>query len=185
MSKYYDISGLLSHNKIMNFIIGQRGGGKTFSAKKWCINDFLKRGNEFVWVRRYKTEIKNLKQNFWNDIIHEGLFPNTEFSIKGNNLFINNKLCGYLVALSSYQNIKSSSFPKVTKIIFDEFVPENGRYLPGVNNEVEVFLNLMDTIIRDRANCRAVLIANNIQITNKYFEFFKIRGKFVGDAVAF
>lgn len=176
MSKYYDISGLLSHNKIMNFIIGQRGGGKTFSAKKWCINDFLKRGNEFVWVRRYKTEIKNLKQNFWNDIIHEGLFPNTEFSIKGNNLFINNKLCGYLVALSSYQNIKSSSFPKVTKIIFDEFVPENGRYLPGVNNEVEVFLNLMDTIIRDRANCRAVLIANNIQITNKYFEFFKIRG---------
>ena len=92
MTKYYDISTLLSYNKILNFVIGQRGGGKTFNAKKWCINDFLKRGNEFVWVRRYKTEIKGLKQNFFNDIISTGIFPNVEFSIKGNHLFINNKL---------------------------------------------------------------------------------------------
>ena len=51
MSKYYDISTLLSYNKILNFIIGQRGGGKTFGAKKWCINDFLKKENQFIWVR--------------------------------------------------------------------------------------------------------------------------------------
>ena len=63
MNKYYDISDLLSYNKILNFVIGQRGGGKTFCAKKWCINDFIKSGgkNQFVWVRRYKTEMKKLK----------------------------------------------------------------------------------------------------------------------------
>jgi hypothetical protein len=174
MNKYYDISSLLSYNKILNFVIGQRGGGKTFNAKKWCINDFLKRGNEFVWVRRYKTEIKGLKQNFFNDIISVGLFPDVEFSIKGNNLFINNKLAGYLVALSSFQNMKSSSFPKVTKIIYDEFIPETGRYLDKVD-ETEAFFNLMDTIIRDRDNCRAVLIANNIQCTNRYFDYLDIK----------
>lgn len=175
MSKYYDISELLSYNKILNFIIGQRGGGKTFNAKKWCINDFLKKENEFIWVRRYKTEIKQLKRNFWDDIIGANLFPSVEFSIRGDLLFINNKKCGYLVALSSFQNIKSSSFPKVTKIIYDEFVPENGQYIPG-GNEPEKFLNLMDTVIRDRDNCRAVLIANNIQVTNAYFSYFGISG---------
>ena len=174
-NKYYDLSPLLSYNRILNFVIGQRGGGKTFSAKKWAINDFLKNEREFVWVRRYKTELKRLKNNFWDDIIASGLYPDVEFSVKGNNLYINNKRCGYLIALSTSAQEKSSSYPQVNKIIFDEFMVDKGqiRYL---SDEVNTFLNLMDTVIRDRDNCRALLIANNIQITNPYFDFFKIRG---------
>lgn len=175
MNKYYNLSDLLSYNRILNFVIGQRGGGKTFSAKKWCINDFLKNGKEFVWVRRYKTELKRLKNNFWNDIISSGIYPEVEFSVKGQNLYINNKLCGYLIALSTSAQEKSSSYPNVNKIIFDEFMVDKGqiRYLP---DEVDTFLNLMDTVIRDRDDCRALLIANNIQVTNPYFDYFKIRG---------
>lgn len=175
MSKYYDISTILSYNKILNFIIGQRGGGKTFGAKKWAINDFLKKGNEFIWIRHFKTEIKQLRRNFFDDIIHSGLYPDVEFSIKGDKLYINNQLCGYLVALTTSNQLKSSSFPKVNKIIFDEFIFEKGHnHYKG--DEVNDFVNLMDTVIRDRDNCRAVLIANNVQTTNPYFTYFKIRG---------
>lgn len=175
MSKYYDISTILSYNKILNFIIGQRGGGKTFGAKKWAINDFLKRGNEFIWIRHFKQEIKQLKRNFWDDIIHSGLYPDVEFSISGDKLYINNKLCGYLIALSTSNQLKSSSYPKVNKIIFDEFIFEKGHnHYRG--DEVNDFVNLLDTIIRDRDNCRAVLIANNVQTTNPYFHYFNIRG---------
>ena len=175
MSKYYDISTILSYNKILNFIIGQRGGGKTFGAKKWAINDFLKKGNEFIWIRHFKTEIKQLRRNFFDDIIHSGLFPDVEFAIKGDKLYINNQLCGYLVALTTSNQLKSSSFPKVNKIIFDEFIFEKGHnHYKG--DEVNDFVNLMDTVIRDRDNCRAVLIANNVQTTNPYFTYFKIRG---------
>ena len=175
MPKYYDISTILSYNKILNFIIGQRGGGKTFGAKKWVINDFLKKGNEFIWIRHFKQEIKQLKRNFWDDIIHSGLYPDVEFSISGDKLYINNKLCGYLIALSTSNQLKSSSFPKVTKIIFDEFIFEKGHnHYRG--DEVNDFVNLLDTIIRDRDNCRAVLIANNVQTTNPYFHYFNIRG---------
>lgn len=186
MSKYYDISTILSYNKILNFIIGQRGGGKTFGAKKWAINDFLKKGNEFIWVRHFKQEIKQLKQNFWDDIIHSGLYPDVEFSISGDKLYINNKLCGYLIALSTSNQLKSSSFPKVNKIIFDEFIFEKGHnHYRG--DEVNDFVNLLDTIIRDRDNCRAVLIANNVQTTNPYFHYFNIKGdqtkRFVFDHV--
>ena len=177
MNKYYDVSDLLSYNKILNFVIGQRGGGKTFSAKKWCVNDFIKSGgkNQFVWVRRYKTEMKKLKTSFWDDIISTGIFKDVEFSVNGDKLMINGEVSGYLVPLSTSQQMKSSSYPNVTKIIYDEFVIEKSslRYL---SNEVESFLSLMDTIIRDRDNCRAVLIANNIQVTNPYFDYFKIRG---------
>ena len=175
MSKYYDISTLLSYNKILNFIIGQRGGGKTFGAKKWCINDFIKKGNQFIWIRHFKQEIKQLKQNFWNDIIHSGLYPDVEFSIKGDKLFINNKICGYLIALSTSNQMKSSSFPNVNKIIFDEFIFEKGHnHYRG--DEVNDFVNFMDTVIRDRDNCRAILIANNVQTTNPYFHYFGVRG---------
>lgn len=175
MSKYYDISTILSYNKILNFIIGQRGGGKTFGAKKWAINDFLKKGNEFIWIRHFKQEIKQLKRNFWDDIIHSGLYPDVEFSISGDKLYINNKLCGYLIALSTSNQLKSSSYPKVNKIIFDEFIFEKGHnHYRG--DEVNDFVNLLDTIIRDRDNCRAVLIANNVQTTNPYFHYFNIRG---------
>ena len=124
MSKYYDMSDLLSYNKILNFIIGQRGGGKTFGAKRWCINDFLKREKEFIWVRRFQTEIKPLKRNFWDDIIASGLYPEVEFAIKGDRLFINNKCCGYLVPLSGYQKVKSSSsfFPRLCRSLKSTFI---------------------------------------------------------------
>ena len=67
MSKYYDISTLLSYNKILNFIIGQRGGGKTFGAKKWCINDFLKKENQFyefsVNLEKYYLQLVEISVN--------------------------------------------------------------------------------------------------------------------------
>ena len=44
---------------MFNFIIGERGVGKTYGAIKFCINDYLKNGNQFVYVRRFKTEIES------------------------------------------------------------------------------------------------------------------------------
>ena len=51
---YYDFSKLVSYNALLSFVIGERGVGKTFGAKKFVINDFLKNGNQFVYLRRYK-----------------------------------------------------------------------------------------------------------------------------------
>ena len=59
-SIFYDIAGLLSQRCIFNFVIGNRGGGKTFGSKKLVINRFKKSKHQFVWVRRYQTEIDTL-----------------------------------------------------------------------------------------------------------------------------
>ena len=56
-SIYYDISDTLTHNALYNFIIGERGCGKTYSSKKFAIRRFLKTGEQFIYLRRYKSEL--------------------------------------------------------------------------------------------------------------------------------
>ena len=47
----------------------------------------------------------------------------------------------------------------------------NIRYLP---KEVNTFLNLFDTVNRNRKDCRALLIGNNMSVVKPYFEYFHI-----------
>lgn len=40
---YWNPNKTLSYNKLFNFIVGSRGGGKSFGAKDLCIRRFLKK----------------------------------------------------------------------------------------------------------------------------------------------
>ena len=125
-----------------------------------------------MWVRRYKTELKSL-QSFYDDIVSESLFDSHSFEVKGRKAYIDGQIAGHFVALSVSSNEKSVPYPNVDKIIFDEFMIEKGniRYLP---TEVHTFLNLFDTVNRNRWDCRALLIGNNMSVVNPYFEYFDI-----------
>lgn len=166
---YYSISDLLSHNALFSFVIGERGTGKTFQFKEWAIRDFIKNGNQFVYVRRYKTELKDIG-NFFDDITFK--FPNHKFEVKGGKFYLDDKICGFYMSLSTAITKKSVAFPKVTKIGFDEFILEKStiHYLP---NEINAFLGLYETIARDR-DVRCVFMANSVTILNPYFLFFNI-----------
>lgn len=168
-SIFYNYNRVRSYNALFNFIISNRGGGKTYGSKKMCINNFLKRGEQFIYVRRYKAEIKEVKDNFFSDIAQE--FPNHELISNGTKLYIDGKIAGYLIPLSVSQKYKSSAYPLVTTIVFDEFIIDKGhiRYL---NNEVEVFLDLFETVARKRDNVRAFFLANNVTLINPYFTYF-------------
>lgn len=168
---WYDNSRLLSYNKILNFIISNRGDGKTYNAKDWCIRDFKKNKKQFVWVRRYKEELKK-KGKFFDDIKEK--YPNDKLEVKGYTALINDEIAGYFIPLSTSKIEKSTSYPNVNKIIFDEFIIDKGvmHYLP---NEVELFLDLVETIQRIRDDVRVELIANNVTVVNPYFMFFKLK----------
>lgn len=172
-SIYYDIAGLLSQQCVFNFVIGNRGGGKTFGAKKLCINRFKKDGSQFVWIRRYKTEIDTL-QDFWADI--RAHFPNDDLRQEKNRLYINGEVAGYLIGLSTSMQLKSVAYPLVKTVIFDEFIIDKGR-LNYLKNEVHIFLELFETIARMRDNVTAVFLGNAISIVNPYFVYFKITPK--------
>lgn len=167
---YWDINKSISRNCLFNFIVGNRGAGKTFGAKKFVISRFIKTQEQFIYIRRYKTELKKIKQ-FFADI--QSFFPTHTFNVKGSTFFIDGEPAGYAMALSNSKIEKSTSYPNVSTIIFDEFILDKGyhHYLP---DEVTYFLEAYETIARTRDNVRVYFLSNALTITNPYFLYFKI-----------
>ena len=182
VSMFYDKQGVLSHNCFLNFILSNRGGGKTFEYTEWSIDDFKKTGAQTVWVRRRANQLRGdgdapgiLDDNaFFSAVIKENKYPNDKLEVKGNIGYVNDEPAVHFVALStSRRKLKSVNLPKVNKIIFDEFIEDDG-YL---KNEVEIFLDLIESVARLRDNVRVVLLANSITIVNPYFLYFDIKPK--------
>ena len=182
ITKYYSFDYILSHNAVYNFVVGARGLGKTYGAKRKAIKAFLKRGDQFVYTRRYKDDLKG-RWSFFADIEHE--FPEWEFRVNGliaecapsatrGQKKRDWKTMGYFVALSQAQTFKSVSFPKVTLVIFDEFIIEKGamHYLP---REAKAFNDLFSTIDRYQERTRVLFLANTVSIMNPYFLEYGIR----------
>ena len=180
--KWHDKGQLLSFKAFLNLLIGNRGSGKTYGFKTWSIDDYLRKGVQFVWVRRYGTEIELMKKSFFDDIASK--YPSHNFKIKGSKkmgkFYMNGKVIGFYIALSTSSIAKSSSFPLVDKIIFDEFLIM-GKTYKYLEDEVVLLLELIETIFRNRekdpnaVKPRGVyLLGNNITLANPYFLYFNI-----------
>ena len=171
---YYDFSKIFSYNAVYNLIVGARGVGKTYGVKLIGINNYLNKGEEWIYVRRYQTEL-GTKSTFFDDI--KEIFPHLGFRVNGNLMQLTHEpdeekprweTFGYFRVLSKSNTQKSASYPKVTMIVFDEFIIEKGhvRYL---NNEVHVFNNFYLTVDRYQDRTRVFMLANSISIVNPYF----------------
>ena len=186
-SIFWDIGRTLTHNALINFIVGNRGGGKSYGAKRRAVQNFITRGEQFGYVRRYRDDLKKPLEQFFKDIAWE--FPEYECKVEGEKVYIrirseNSKekwtekdIAGYGFSLSTANNKKSMSYPNVTMLIFDEFLLEEGnqRYLP---NEVEKLLNLYETVARPGSGHARVslwLLGNAISVTNPYFLYFDLK----------
>lgn len=182
---YYDYAKLLSYNGTYNFLVGGRGLGKTFGAKKKAIKDALTKGEQFVLLRRYKTELATARNSFFADIQVAGLFPDYDFKTMG--MFalaapVSTRdekkrqwvTIGFFCALSLGLTYKGSSFPNVKTIIFDEFLIETGsfHYLP---DESKAFNDFYSTVDRWQDKTRVFFLANSVSIMNPYFLAYEIR----------
>lgn len=171
-SIYWDINKCLSYDALFNVIIGNRGAGKTFGATVYVIKRFLKNGDQFFYVRRYKKELKK-NAMFFNAIIAENMFPDHTFEVKNDEYYIDGKLAGYSMCVSTAKIGKGVTYPKVKTIIYDEFIIEKGvyHYLP---DEVVCFLNLYESIARTR-DVRVFLLSNAVTMTNPYCLFWDLK----------
>lgn len=183
---YYTFDKLLSYNGTYNYCVGGRGMGKTYGAKKKVLKDAIKTsiqtGDQFIYLRRYKTELTMSRSTFFADIEHE--FPEYDFKVFGFEAKAapaetrNEKkrewfTIGYFIPLVVSQNYKSVNFPRVKTIIFDEFIIEKGalRYLP---DETTVFNNFYSTVDRYKDKTRVFFLANSAAMTNPYFIEYQI-----------
>ena len=180
---WIDLSKIISYNALLNFIVAERGVGKTFGATQFVTKQFINKKDEFVYIRRYKSELQKAIPRFFEALVLEGKFPEHSFSRKGMNLYIDDQLAGYGVTLSTAQQLKSTNFSKVKWIIFDEVFLEDGQghYL---KNEVEIFLGLLETISRMK-NVRVLLLANATNSANPYFLYFNLHLPYNNEIITF
>lgn len=170
-SLYWSPNPLFSHNRILNFVIGERGFGKTYGSIRYCIKRFIKYGEQFIYSKRYKTDLKN-NADFFNEIQHD--FPEHELYVRNSDLIIDGKVAGWIIPLSSWQSIKSRNFSKVGTIIYDEFMLEKSSKQTYLPEEPKALLNFMDSVFRNRENVRCICLSNAVSITNPFFIYFKI-----------
>jgi hypothetical protein len=181
---YWNAHKILTFNAMFMFIIGGRGLGKTYDAKKRCIKHAIKTGGRFIYLRRYMSEFET-KETFFGDVSHE--FEGLEFTVKGMTGYYRYALEGdsedgglawtpicEFMSLSTAYTKKSGNYKDVFNIIFDEFIIEQGN-IQYLKNEVRRFLDFYNTVDRFDDRVRVFFLANPISIVNPYFIYFKLR----------
>lgn len=179
MSIYYNFDKLFSYNFLIALVIGERGVGKTFNAKVAVMKKFLKSGEQFIYLRRYKTELDSALATFWSDLQSNGYFEDHELKVKKSKMltqFIcDGKVCGYAVPLSTANILKSTAFPNVKTIIFDEFILDtaSGTY-KYMKNEPQMLLDVIETVGRLR-DIQVLMLGNYINFFGcPYVAYFNL-----------
>lgn len=164
---YYEIDRTLSYGALFNLVNGGRGIGKSYGWKKKAIRDFLKYGKQFGYIRRYQSEIETVQESLFNDIMKNDEFPGHLIKYEKGVWTVDDEEAGYPFALTATKDYKSSSFPNVYNLLFDEYIIEKGRsgYL---KNEPNKLLDLYETIARSREGVILFMFANAITMNNPY-----------------
>lgn len=182
--KFYDIHKLIETNAQYCIAIGERSNGKSYSALCYALEKLKTTGEKFAYIRRYKEDIRGkrgetifagvnsngvVSQNFPD---YDGIYyRNSRFylgvmDVDSGKVIRTDEPVGYLFSLSDVEHDKSTSYPDVTTIIFDEFTTRN-IYL---KDEFVLFMNVVSTIIRHRDNVKILMLGNTVDSYCPYFE---------------
>lgn len=180
--RYYNAKKTISYNAPITMIITARSRGKTYGFTLEAVRDYIERGGfEFVYVRRYESELKASAPKIFDDLVEHGEFPGWEFRADSSAGYIRKtgtkewRVICHMIALSKQATYKGVAFPRVRKIIFDEFIREL-KTPPGyLRDDVGAFLNLYKTVSRDRDNVRAILLANACDLTAPMLQFAGVK----------
>ena len=138
--------------------VGGRGLGKTYGAKKHVIKRFLRYGEQFTYLRRYKTEL-GAKTSFFADVAEE--FPEESFRVDGMRAQVLDKkvskgdkevwlTMGYFIDLSNAQSKKSVAYPDVSSALLRHAYQKIAQFDSW--NDCMQYVN---TIIKSRSEDRA------------------------------
>lgn len=178
---WFSYHKVLSYNAFINIIIGERGVGKTFGFKEYAINHYKKYKKQFVYIRRYESDLKESVGNnedlkFFEQV--KKLYLNDTFQIKKSKkiikLLMNGEIIGYALPLSASDSLKSISFENVDTICYDEFQLKEGSNQHYLRNETEVILDIIETIGRLRDDLKVFLLGNAITISSPIFNYFNL-----------
>lgn len=187
--RYYTLDNIVKKDCTYNVIFGERSNGKTYSVLKYGLKKYFETGGQLAIVRRWKEDITGRRASDIFNAIKE----NNEIAKLSNGLYtgitywagkfyvcnydehnkpvynIETDCFAYCFALSETEHNKSISYPRITTIMFDEFLTKH-VYL---NDEFVLFMNTVSTIVRQRTNVKIFMLGNTV---NKYCPYFDEMG---------
>lgn len=186
--KFYSLTPILTKNADYNVIFGERSNGKTYATLEYGLKRYLQTGEQMAYIRRWREDLRGKRaDSLFANHVNNGLIEkltggkfNEVFYMSGKwwlssynpetkKRVPDDKPFCFGFCLSEQEHDKSSSFPEVTTIVFDEFLTRR-YYLP---DEFMLFMNVLSTIIRQRDNVKVFMLGNTV---NKYCPYFAEMG---------
>lgn len=183
--KYYSIRDrLLKYNAQYYIAIGERSNGKTYSTLDYCLEEYCTKGHKLAIIRRYADDFRGKRGREMfsslvkNDLVSKytnGKWDNIyyysscwylcKWDDKLNKRIMDEEPFAYAFGISTGEHDKSTSYPDICNILFDEFLAR--AYLP---DEFILFMNVLSTIIRDRDNIKIFMLGNTVNMFSPYFD---------------
>lgn len=190
--QYTDVKKIIDSNSLHYLImIGQRSNGKSYAAKELALRNAVK-GEQFCYLRRHKEDIQDymILEYFADMLIPDKKGRNAiqritknkynaiavyrkaiYFAVADEEKTVRGDVIGYAHALSGLEGLKSRQFPKVTLVLFEEFIA-TGLYLFEEPNKLQQYTS---TIFRQRSGC-VIMIGNTISRIVPYFNEWSLDG---------
>lgn len=174
--KYYDISAMLETHAQYMILLGQRANGKSYQAKWTVLSNAFKNGKKFVYLRRWKEDIKQKAVlAYFGDMPIEKITKGIWEGVKvwnGEIYFykleegeeIKSEIIGRYCALNESERYKSWTFIDYDYIMFEEFITDK-VYLVDEPRQLQQFVS---TVARDKA-MTVLLIGNTLSRVCPYF----------------
>ena len=195
---YWNPSPLLSTRADYLISYGERSSGKTTAFESIFLIDYVESGyvNQCCIIRRWEEDFKNNNgSQMWEVFNHEWIDKDgnkrtikeltkgkynairywarkwylVRYNEEGKIEESEEKPFCYGFGITSEEHYKSTSYPAIKWILFDEFITRD-YYVP---NEFVKFQNLLSTIIRKRDNVTICMCGNTL---NQYCPYFKEMG---------
>lgn len=186
--EYYKLDKILKKHADYNIIFGERSNGKTYAVLEYALKEYVKHGSQLAIVRRWREDLRGKRaESLFNAHVANGLvneLTNGKFNeifyisnkwflsyydSEKEKRFPDSKPFAYGFALSEVEHDKSTSYPEIRNVLFDEFLTRR-YYLP---DEFIIFMNVLSTIIRLRDDVKIFMLGNTV---NKYCPYFAEMG---------
>lgn len=181
---YYDISNLLETKAQYMMLLGQRANGKSYQVKKTVLEDAYNDRGKFIYLRRYRADLKQIYVTSYFDDMPVSKITNGEYdsvrAVNGNIYFVDlteegevekRKLIGRYCALNEAERYKSQVFKDYVNLVYEEFITDQ-LYLADEPRLLQQFISTVSRL----DEIRVFLVGNTLTRVCPYFHEWCLEG---------
>lgn len=178
--KWFELRNYIEKIRPYTFIIGGRGIGKTFGTIDLFMDTEFTGDTPFIYMRNKSIQLKESANQFGNPFKkwNKKRGRNVKLEAEGEHYIISEKMYegkklisekiyGYGVALSTFENLRGVDLSDVKYVLFDEFI----ELTTFTFDQFKTFSNFYETVNRDRElegeePLKVILLSNAQKLDN-------------------